>query len=79
MDERRSSPRMRVLKSAKIILSDKAPKVECTVRNISETGARLQLSTTYGIPPTFDLILNDTRRHCRVAWMNQTHIGAAFQ
>ena len=78
MDERRSAPRMRVLKSAKIILTDKAPKIECAVRNISDSGARLQVSTSYGIPSTFDLVYDGVRRHCRVAWMHATLIGVAF-
>ena len=69
---------MRVLKSAKIVLSDKAPKIDCAVRNISITGARLEISTSYGIPANFDLLLDGARRHCRVAWMHATQIGVAF-
>ena len=45
MDEKRTASRRRVLKSAFIVVSDRAPKLECTVRNISETGAGLQVST----------------------------------
>jgi hypothetical protein len=53
MKDRRTAPRKRVLKSASIVLSDKAPKLDCTVKNISETGAMLQVSTTLGIPASF--------------------------
>jgi hypothetical protein len=35
----------------------KGAQVECTVKNISDGGAALQVSTTIGIPKTFDLIL----------------------
>jgi len=48
MKDRRTAPRRRVLKSGSIVLS-KAPKLDCTVKNISETDAMLQVFTTLGI------------------------------
>jgi hypothetical protein len=56
MSEKRVVSRRRLLKNGLIVLSEKAPKIECTVRNASETGAALQLSTTLGIPQNFDLL-----------------------
>jgi len=78
VNEKRIAPRRRVLKTAFIIISEKAPKLECTVRNISETGAALQLSTTVGIPQSFELVVDGTRRHCRVQWRTDTKIGVMF-
>lgn len=75
MDEKRIAPRSRVLKTAFIVASDKAPKLECTVRNISETGAALQLPTTYGIPANFDIVI-DGARHSM--WRTDTKIGVRF-
>ena len=69
---------MRTLKSGSIVLSDKAPKIACTVRNISEGGACLQVSATFGIPQNFDFILDGVRHHCRVAWMRDSRIGVAY-
>src|ERR1035437_6433308 len=60
-------------------ISDKAPKLECTVRNISETGASIQVSTTIGIPSIFDVIIDGARRQCRSVWRTDTKIGIAFQ
>jgi hypothetical protein len=57
MQEQRTIFRKRVLKNAQIVLSDRAPKLECAVRNISDAGACLQVSTTYGIPANFDVII----------------------
>jgi hypothetical protein len=71
--------RRRVLKTGYIVISDKAPKLECTVRNISETGASIQVSTTIGIPSSFDVIIDGTRRHCSSVWRTDTKIGIAFQ
>jgi hypothetical protein len=77
--EPRASPRRRVLKTAQIVLSEKAPKIECIARNISETGAYLQVSTTFGIPTNFVVIIDGVRRPCRSVWRTDTKLGVAFQ
>ena len=79
MTEKRRSPRHRVLKSAFIVTSEKAPKLECTVRNISGTGAAVQVSTTFGLPQTFELIVDGVRRRCRVVWRKDNKIGVTFE
>ena len=76
---KRVAARRRVLKTGYIIISDKAPKIECTIRNVSDTGASLQVSTTIGIPSSFDVIIDGARRHCRSVWRTDTKIGIAFQ
>jgi len=78
VNEKRADARRRVLKTAFIIFSDKAPKLECTVRNLSESGATLQLSTTVGIPKTIDLVIEGVRRQCRIVWRIETQIGTRF-
>jgi hypothetical protein len=78
MNKDRDSLRSRTLKTGKIVLSDKAPSIECTVRNISATGACVQVSATFGIPATFDLIFDAARHRCRIAWMRETRIGVVF-
>jgi hypothetical protein len=76
--EKRSVYRKRVLKTAQIILSDKAPKLDCAVRNLSATGACLQVSTTYGLPLNFDVVIDGARRQCRAIWRTDTNIGVMF-
>jgi len=76
--DKRSLSRKRVLKTAQIILSDKAPKLDCSVRNISTAGACLQVSTTYGIPASFDVIIEGARRSCRSVWRSDTKLGVTF-
>jgi hypothetical protein len=78
VQDKRTTFRKRVLKTAQIILSDKAPKLDCTVRNISDTGACLQVSTTYGLPASFDVVLDGARRSCRAVWRTDTKIGVTF-
>ena len=62
MQENRTNFRKRVLKTAQIVLSDKVPKLECSIRNLTEAGACLQLSTTYGLPVKFDVVIEGVRR-----------------
>jgi PilZ domain-containing protein len=78
MGDNRAGSRRRVLKSGWIIFSDKAAKLECTVRNLSEAGASLQISTTYGMPSNFALIIDGVRHSCRIVWRTDTRLGVAF-
>jgi hypothetical protein len=67
---RRRSPRMRTLKGAQIIVPA-GTSVGCIVRNISETGACLQLHAPTFLSHTFDLAFDDPdweHRSCRVVW-----------
>ncbi len=70
--------RKRILKNAQIVLSEKAPKLDCAVRNLSDTGACLQVSTTYGSPSTIEVIIEGVRRACRSVWRTDTKIGVTF-
>lgn len=79
MDEKRSASRQRVLKGAYIVITEKQPKIECTVRNISDTGCAVHVATTIGIPQNFYLIVGDMRRHCHLRWKTGTKIGVKFE
>jgi len=39
VQEKRTIFRKRVLKTAQIVLGEKAPKLDCSIRNLSDTGA----------------------------------------
>jgi hypothetical protein len=79
LNEKRIASRKRVLKGAFIVLSDKAPKLECTIKNMSDTGALIQVSSTFGLPANFDLIIDMHRHHCHVIWRTDTKIGIRFE
>ena len=79
MEERRRTPRSRVLKSGHIAVGDKGRKIDCTVRNISSAGACIELpSSTFGIPPVFTLMLGTGPQRCRVIWRTEQRLGIAF-
>jgi hypothetical protein len=78
MDEKRITPRHRVLKTATIEFGGGA--IDCTVRNMSNTGAALDVTSPVGIPERFTLILSADDRHiaCRVVWRKERRIGVTF-
>jgi hypothetical protein len=79
MTERRVVFRGRTLKSGFIVLNEKAPKLECTVRNLTEAGAALRVSTTFGLPLYFDLVIDGIARRCRSQWRTDNKIGVVFE
>ena len=76
--DRRGSPRIRTLKGGQIIWPNGTP-VKCVVRNVSETGAKLEVHEPV-LQNTFDLVfdLDQSRRACRVVWRKEPRIGVKF-
>lgn len=81
MDEHRTHARLRTLRSGKIVFNHKSSVLDCTIRNMSDGGACLQVPSTVGIPDCFDLVVDQDRmnRACRVAWKTGNRIGVSFQ
>ena len=78
-DDHRSAPRQRVLKGGRIVINDGFSTFQCTVRNLSATGARLKVAGIIGIPDSFDLVMDDGRKFaCSVAWKTEFEIGVHF-
>ena len=51
----------------------------CIIRDLSEGGARLEVSRVSSIPNSFDLVAPGHRAHsCRVAWRALREIGVQF-
>jgi len=78
--ERRHRPRARTLKSAHILLSHHHSVIDCTVRDLSPTGACLNVASTLGIPETFDLLFDADKsiRTCRLVWYKEKQLGVEF-
>ena len=78
MDKQRQA-RCRVLKGAHISFKGHGAAIDCTVRNLSDRGACLNVESYIGIPDTFDLVLDNAAvRSCRVTWRKATQIGVEF-
>jgi two-component system cell cycle response regulator len=78
--ERRRSVRMRTLKPAFIALEEWSSKINCTVRNISEGGARIRLERPLALPEFFLLKIGTSGqlRRVRKCWHINDEIGVEF-
>jgi hypothetical protein len=78
MDERRAAPRNRVLKAATIEFDGSA--ITCLVRDLSITGAALDVTSLAGIPKHFILAFRADAVHmrCHVVWFRENRIGVTF-
>ncbi|MFC3705421.1 PilZ domain-containing protein [Devosia honganensis] len=78
-EDNRAAQRHRTLKGARIVINDGFSTFDCTIRNLSGTGAKLQVASALGIPERFGLKLEDGRQFsCETAWRTDTEIGVRF-
>jgi PilZ domain len=79
MAEHRIAPRRRVFKAGTIEFGGGA--INCAVRNLSDTGAALEVESPVGIPELFNLFITSDRsvRQCRVVWRKEKRIGVTFR
>ena len=80
MVETRIAPRFRVSKAATIEVGG-GRQINCVVRNLSVTGAAIELSDPRGIPDRFLLVMLDDglRLPCRIVRRGGYLIGVAFE
>jgi PilZ domain len=75
----RRAPRSRTFKSGTISLGDRS--LDCLIRNISATGACLELKGTATIPTSFKLTIKPDSlfRDCKVVWQDGHRVGVLFE
>lgn len=77
--DRRIAPRRRVIKGGKIFFNGGVSVFDCTVRDISETGARLALGLFQPLPKRFKLQVNDLGTHvCELVRAIGSEYGVRF-
>jgi len=74
----RIAPRRRILKAGTIEFGGRA--LDCIVRNLSETGAALEVVTPLFIPDRFTLFIpsDQFKRPCHIVWRKEKRVGVAF-
>ncbi len=79
--EKRGSERSNVETDAKGILPHLNHTLDCTVLDISETGARVELTNVDIVPETFKLFIPETHRlcECRVVRRSGRQLGLQFE
>lgn len=78
MSERRSRPRKRVLKAGTIEFGGGA--IDCTIKNLSNTGAALEVVTPLFFPDRFTIRVpsDQLKRACHIVWRKEARIGIEF-
>jgi hypothetical protein len=76
---RRVTGRNKTLKSAKILFNKNQSVIDCFVRDLSDTGARLSFGDLAAVPRIFTLVLHDgTRLQCERVRAMGLEIGVRF-
>lgn len=78
IDDKRGNRRHRTFKGGSI--SFERGVIDCTIRNLSDTGALLEVESPMGIPDKFILIIKPEiiTRSCEVAWRSADKVGVRF-
>jgi hypothetical protein len=78
MGEHRVATRRRMFKAGTIEFDGGG--IDCTVKNLSETGAALEVVTPLFIPDRFTLFVpsDQFKRRCHIVWRKEKRIGIAF-
>ena len=80
MSERRSLQRGRTLLGGKIVFNTGRSVIDCTVRNLSDEGACVQVASPIGLPEYVHLLIagDAEPRACNLAWHSGNRIGLSF-
>ena len=78
--DKRNSTRKRSLLNGRIVFNNRRSVIECTIRDISETGAKISFSHPTPIPAEFELDIpsKGSRVRARVMWSNGKECGVLF-
>lgn len=78
--ERRSEPRTRAFKRGMVVFNNRYSSAECTIKNESANGAKLQVGQNQTIPNTVEIRhYPDPAYHpARVVWRTEEAIGIEF-
>jgi hypothetical protein len=76
----RSNERIRAFLRAQIIFNNRMSTIDCIIKNISPTGARIALSDTLTVPTEFEIYIPQRGRshHARLVWRDKDAIGVDF-
>jgi hypothetical protein len=64
---------------ATVVFDGGRSRMPCIIRNLSESGAKLEVESVTRVPRTFDLIVNRVRpQACAVVWRSMRELGVQF-
>lgn len=73
--------RSRTLLGGRIVFNDRQSTFDCMVRNISDGGAKLRVTSLLGIPRAFELQIKDYNEKfvCETVWRDHNELGVSFR
>ncbi|WP_414626600.1 PilZ domain-containing protein [Brevundimonas diminuta] len=79
--DRRDGSRRSTFFSGRIAFNSMQSTINCTVRNLSDTGACLEVSSALHVPSEFHLIVDSVRfrADCRVVWRRGKKLGVVCE
>ena len=77
--ERRLAPRRHTMIEAEIVFEGGRSRLDCLIRNLSDTGAKLEVAKVASVPQSFDLLVPGHYPHpSRVVWRTIREVGITF-
>lgn len=79
---RRKSLRRHFGYLGQMLFQEDAPPRPCTIVDMSETGAQLEIPGGTEVPAEFSLLIggnSHVRRHCHVVWRSGNRVGVHFR
>jgi hypothetical protein len=79
-DDRRSSKRRRTVLRGRVVFNNRSSVLDCTVRDLSDTGAQLTLADVSALPPEFELEIpgKSLQVQARLMWSRGRNHGVRF-
>ena len=79
-EDRRASARRRMLKAGVIVFNGTCSSLRCTVRDLSDGGARLKIDQLVHVPASFELIIEIDGLYAKsaVVWRKGSDAGVRF-
>jgi hypothetical protein len=80
VEQRRANPRSRTLLEGYIIYNNRLSRMECSVRDLSDTGARVVFAQPVKVPAQFELQIPKRKlvRQAQVMWYDGQNHGVMF-
>jgi hypothetical protein len=78
--ERRRAPRHRTLLGGIVAFNGRRSTLDCTIRNLSGSGALMAVPDAVALPPSFELEIPSRQRQysARTVWRSGERIGIVF-
>jgi len=80
MKDRRAFLRHKTFIRGRIYFNNRLSSMDCIVRDLTESGSRLEVSETVALPDAFELYLpnKDEYFHARVEWRKGNSVGISW-